>query len=117
MRGEGEGEGRGNAIDEKTLEQPEMGLDPTTARFILGYDIHNCKLTSSLSHCDTAYCSPSLSLSRCVWCRCMALHMAGMMAFSEFFSGKPSSHLPEALDILLASLMVCVCMYLYTVCT
>jgi hypothetical protein len=36
--------------------------------------------------------------------RCMALHLVGMVAFSELFAGQPSTHVSEAVDILLASL-------------
>jgi hypothetical protein len=34
----------------------------------------------------------------------MALHLVGMVAFSELFAGQPSTHVSEAVDILLASL-------------
>ena len=39
----------------------------------------------------------------------MALHLVGMMAFSELYSKQPSRRLPEGIDILLASLMVSQC--------
>lgn len=47
--------------------------------------------------------------------RCMALHLVGMMAFSELYSKQPSRRLPEGIDILLASLMVsqCVCGWMW----
>ena len=39
-------------------------------------------------------------------CRCSALYQVGMLAYSELKSGRPSSRLPEGIEILLASLQV-----------
>ena len=39
-------------------------------------------------------------------CRCAALYQLGMLVYSELTSGRPSSRLPEGIEILLASLQV-----------
>ena len=39
-------------------------------------------------------------------CRCSALYQVGMLAYSELKAGRPSSRLPEGIEILLASLQV-----------
>ena len=41
-------------------------------------------------------------------CRCAALYQLGMLIYSELTSGRPSSRLPEGIEILLASLQVMV---------
>lgn len=40
--------------------------------------------------------------------RCIALHLVGTLVFSELHCKRPSRRLPEGVDILLASLQVCV---------
>lgn len=38
--------------------------------------------------------------------RCIALYLVGTLVYSELYSDKPNQHLPEGVDILLASLQV-----------